>query len=46
MIIQSSPLETLAAFALAYLGGIVCGLALTHLARCLRKEALRELAAA
>ena len=40
MIVNSSPLETLAAFGLAFASGIVCGLCLCKYARHIRSDAL------
>lgn len=41
MILNSSALETLAAFALAFFGGIVCGLGLVRYGRFVRADARR-----
>lgn len=41
MILNSSALETLAAFAIAFFGGIVCGLALIRYGRYVREDARR-----
>ena len=41
MLINSSALETLAAFAIAFFGGIVCGLGLVRYGRYVREDARR-----
>ncbi|MDO8371184.1 MAG: hypothetical protein Q7K57_00760 [Burkholderiaceae bacterium] len=41
MLINSSALEVLTAFAIAFLGGIVCGLGLIRYGRYVREDARR-----
>ncbi len=43
MIVNTSPLETLAAFSLAFVGGLVCGLLLARYTAHIRKDALSAL---
>ncbi len=43
MIINSSPLETLAAFSLAFFGGVLCGLLLSRYTAHIRKDAVSAL---
>jgi hypothetical protein len=40
---STSPLESLAAFGLAFIGGIACGLALSRYARYIREDALKAI---
>ncbi len=43
MFTNTSPLECLAAFGLAFIGGIACGLALSRYARYIREDALKAI---
>ncbi len=43
MVTTPAPIETLCAFALAFFGGVLCGLALSRYARHIREDALKAI---